>query len=213
VASYLWNERLFGMKTKRLGPSILASEVIIPITSAAAFVKKAKKIGSHFGVEICIDSYIIDEHRALIMSTFLCDSRTKKYYIKIPLVAMLTKAAIVLGAEPYGLGLWNAAFIHSLYSDAKLRDLKAYKAQADPNHILNPGKFFSVAAKGAPGLVFRPAVFGPSMRLMLLMAPVIGRVATTFLGKEKKVDCLDYELSMHACAKCGNCVAVCPAYL
>jgi FAD/FMN-containing dehydrogenase len=25
VASYLWNERLFGMKTKRLGPSILAS--------------------------------------------------------------------------------------------------------------------------------------------------------------------------------------------
>jgi len=213
VASYLWNERLFGMKTKRLGPSILASEVIIPITSAAAFVKKAKKIGSHFGVEICIDSYIIDEHRALIMSTFLCDSRTKKYYIKIPLVAMLTKAAIVLGAEPYGLGLWNAAFIHNLYGDAKLRDLKAYKAQADPNHILNPGKFFSVAAKGVPGLVFRPAVFGPSMRLMLLMAPVIGRMSTTFLGKEKKVDCLDYELSMHACAKCGNCVAVCPAYL
>ena len=60
VASYLWNERLFGMKTKRLGPTILASEVIIPITSAAAFIEKAKKMGGHFGVEICIDSYIID---------------------------------------------------------------------------------------------------------------------------------------------------------
>jgi FAD/FMN-containing dehydrogenase/ferredoxin len=213
VASYLWNERLFGMKTKRLGPSILASEVIIPITSAAAFIDKAKKIGGYFGVEIFIDSYIIDDHRALIMSTFLCDSRTKKYYIKIPLVAMLTKAAIGLGAEPYGLGLWNAAFIHDLYGDAELRDLKAFKAQADPNNILNPGKFFSVGAKGIPGLIFRPAVFGPSMRLMVLMAPVIGRVATTLLGKEKKVDCLDYELSVHACAKCGNCVAVCPAYL
>ncbi len=70
VASYLWNERLFGMKTKRLGPSVLASEVIIPITSAAAFIGKAKKIGSHFGVEICIYSYIIDAHKALIMATF-----------------------------------------------------------------------------------------------------------------------------------------------
>jgi len=49
VSSYLWNERLFGMKTKRLGPSILASEVIIPVKSAAAFIAKAKKIGLNFG--------------------------------------------------------------------------------------------------------------------------------------------------------------------
>ncbi len=48
VSSYLWNERLFGMKTKRLGPSILASEVIIPMKSAAAFIAKAKKIGAQF---------------------------------------------------------------------------------------------------------------------------------------------------------------------
>ncbi len=213
VASYLWNERLFGMKTKRLGPSILASEVIIPITSAAAFIDKAKKIGGYFGVEICIDSYIIDGHRALIMSTFLCDSRTRKYYINIPLVSMLTKVAVMLGAEPYGLGLWNAPFIRDLYGNSRVRDMKAYKARVDPNHILNPGKFFSVGSKGISGLIFRPAVFGSAMRLMLLMAPVSGRVATALLGKDKKVDILDFELSAHACAKCGNCVAVCPAYL
>ena len=213
VASYLWNERLFGMKIKRLGPTILASEIIIPITSAAAFIEKAKKIGGHFGVEICIDSYIIDAHKALIMSTFLCDSRTKKYYINLPLVSILTKAAVALGAEPYGLGLWNAAFIHDLYSSAKLRDLKAYKAQVDPNNILNPGKFFSVGSKGISALIFHPAVFGPSMQLMVLMAPLIGKVATTLLGNDKKIDSLDFELSTHACAKCGNCIAVCPAYL
>jgi len=213
VASYLWNERLFGMKIKRLGPTILASEVIIPIASAAAFIEKAKKIGGHFGVEICIDSYIIDAHKALIMSTFLCDSRTKKYYINLPLVSILTKAAVALGAEPYGLGLWNAAFIHDLYSSARLRDLKAYKAQVDPNNILNPGKFFRVGSKGISALIFHPAVFGPSTQLMVLMAPVIGKVATTLLGKDRKIDSLDLELSTHACAKCGNCIAVCPAYL
>jgi Na+-translocating ferredoxin:NAD+ oxidoreductase RnfC subunit len=48
---------------------------------------------------------------------------------------------------------------------------------------------------------------------MVLMAPVIGKAATTLLGKDKKIDSLDFELSTHACAKCGNCMAVCPAYL
>jgi FAD/FMN-containing dehydrogenase/ferredoxin len=213
VASYLWNERLFGMKTKRLGPTVLASEVIIPTASAAAFIGKAKKIGGHFGVEICIDSYIIDDKRALIMATFLCDSRKKKYYINLPLVSMLTSVAVALGAEPYGLGLWNAAFINHLYGGDRLGELKAYKAVADPNNILNPGKFFGVGARGISSLAFRPAVYGSAMRLLVLMAPVIGKSATTLLGKDRKIGGLDYELSMHACAKCGNCMAVCPAYL
>lgn len=213
AASFLWNERLFGMKTKRLGPSILASEVIIPVANAAAFIAKARKLGGYFGVEVCTDSYIIDGQKALVMSTFLCDSRTRRYYINLPLVTMITKAAVLRGAEPYGLGLWNAAFVHDLYDGARLRQLVAFKAQADPAGILNPGKFFRVGARGVGSLVFRPAVFGPAMRLMLLLAPVTGRLATAVLGKEKKLDSLDYELSMHACAKCGNCVAVCPAYL
>ena len=102
VASYLWNERLFGMKTKRLGPTILASETIIPITSAAGFIEKAKRLGANFGVEIFVDSYIIDEKMALIMSNFLCDSRKLKYYINLPLAMMLTQTSVSMGAEPYG---------------------------------------------------------------------------------------------------------------
>jgi ferredoxin len=170
-------------------------------------------MGGYFGVKVCIDSYIIDSEKALIMSTFLCDSRKKKYYINVPLVSMLTKAAVALGAKPYGLGLWNSAFIHDLYSRAKQRDLKAYKAQVDPNNILNPGKSFSLGSKGTSALIFHPAVFGSSVQILVLMAPVIGKVATTLLGKDKKIDNLDLELSTHACAKCGNCMAVCPAYL
>ena len=213
VASYLWNERLFGMKTKRLGPSILASEIIIPIKSAAAFIEKAKKIGSNFGAEISIDSYIIDADKALIMATFLTDSRRKKYIINIPLVAILTRTAVAHGAEPYGLGLWNAAFVHDLYNKTKYAELRAYKAKTDPNNILNRGKFFSVGSKGPTSLVFRPGFFKPVMQLLGATSPVVGRACTLVLGKDKKIDNLDYELNLHACAKCGNCIAVCPAYL
>jgi FAD/FMN-containing dehydrogenase/ferredoxin len=215
VASYLWNERLFGMKTKRLGPTILASESIIPLTSASGFIKKAKKLGANFGVEIFIDSYIIDEKTALIMTNFLCDSRKKRYYIDLPLQTMLTQTAISMGAEPYGLGIWNAAFINHLYNTEKKRDLIAYKAKVDPNNIMNPGKFFGIQSKffNIPAAIFRPGFFSFSIKTLIFLSPIIGKIATLILGKDQKVDSLDFELTTHACAKCGNCIAVCPSYL
>jgi FAD/FMN-containing dehydrogenase/NAD-dependent dihydropyrimidine dehydrogenase PreA subunit len=199
VASYLWNERLFGMKAKRLGPTILASESIISTASAAGFIEKAKKLGANFGVEIFIDSYIIDAKTALIMTNFLCDSRKFKYYIDLPLTMMLTKTAISMGAEPYGLGIWNAGFINHLYNNEKKQNLLAYKAKVDPNNIMNPGKFFGIKSK--------------LLKMLILLSPVIGKIATLLMGKDEKIDSLDFELTTHACAKCGNCIAVCPAYL
>jgi len=83
----------------------------------------------------------------------------------------------------------------------------------DPNNSLNPGKFFGVDSTGLSSFIFNPAVFGFSMNLMTLLSPITGKAATLFLGKDEKIDSLDFELSTHACAKCGNCIAVCPAYL
>lgn len=215
VASYLWNERLFGMKTKRLGPTILASETIIPMEKAAAFIGKAKKLGANFGVEIFVDSYIIDDKMALIMTNFLCDSRKFKYYTDLPLAMMLTKAAIDMGAEPYGLGIWNAGFINHLYNKEKKQKLLAHKAKVDPNNIMNPGKFFGINSKfgNIPAMIFKPAIFGFCIKTLIVLSPVVGRITTLLLGKVQKVDSLDFELTTHACAKCGNCIAVCPAYL
>ncbi|MGE5372336.1 MAG: FAD-binding protein [Solirubrobacterales bacterium] len=215
VASYLWNERLFGAKAKRLGPSILTSETIIPLPKAAAFIEKAKKMGAAFGVEVCVDSYILDEKHALIMTPYLCDSRKLKYALNMALVPMLTQTALNLGAEPYGLGIWNASFINHLYSKDRQKELLAYKAKVDPNNIMNPGKFFAVKSKffNMPAKLFNPTLFGISMQVMIFLAPVFGRVARMIFGKDQKLDSLDVELSTHACAKCGNCIAVCPAYL
>ena len=215
ASSYLWNERLFGMKTKRLGPTILASEIIIPIKEVPGFIKKAKKLGENFGVEIGIDSYIVDEKNALLMITFLCDSRKLKYYVNLPLTMMLTKIGTSRGAKPYGLGIWNSPFINQLFNSKMISEFKDYKKKIDPDNILNPGKFFGVRSKwlNIPSLVFNPLVFNPLMNLMIIISPITGRIATLLFGRDEKIEKLDLELSTHACAKCGNCISVCPAYL
>jgi ferredoxin len=128
---------------------------------------------------------------------------------------MLTKTAVSMGAEPYGLGIWNAGFINDLYNNEKKQNLLAYKAKVDPNNIMNPGKFFGIKSKffNIPAIVFRPSIFGFSVKMLILLSPVIGKIATLLMGKDEKIDSLDFELTTHACAKCGNCIAVCPAYL
>jgi len=80
---------------------------------------------------------------------------------------------------------------------------------------MNPGKFFAIQSKfgNIPAAIFKPAIFGPSISLLILLSPIVGGIATLLLGKDQKVDSLDFELTTHACAKCGNCIAVCPAYL
>ena len=62
--------------------------------------------------------------------------------------------------------------------------------------------------------MFSPAgeFFRPSMQLGSNESGG-GRACTVILGKDKKIDNLNYELNIHACAKCGNCMAECPAYL
>jgi hypothetical protein len=94
------------MKSKRLGQTILAK--------VGGFIKKAKKRSVDFGVDIFVYAYIINDKTALIMTNYLYDSRKKRYYIDLPLQMILTKTAAYMGTEPYGLSIWNAAFINHL---------------------------------------------------------------------------------------------------
>jgi Fe-S oxidoreductase len=95
----------------------------------------------------------------------------------------------------------------------------------DPDHLLNPRKFFGVRTRffNLPGLLFRPAVFGTALRMTSLLSPLIGaaaRISSRSPEHRWQIPSPEDEDGLRLltetslrCTSCGSCVSACPAYL
>lgn len=230
AARYLWTERFFPLKAQRLGPGLLASEVVLPKESAPDFIDRARRLAAHFGVKPTIEAIVsrLAEGKVacVVIASFPCDpTRRWNYLLRLALVQMLVHQGLRSGGHPYGLGIWNAPFLASSYSVEDRRRLLRRKQEADPYQLLNPHKFFGVRTRffNLPGLLFRPAVFKAALGLARVLAPMLGAAAR--IGEpahdprwyvpspqvEEGVQLL-VQAALR-CTSCGACVSACPAYL
>lgn len=202
VAAALWHERFFPMKVKRLGPTLLASQVVLPIAEAAAFIQASARLGERFGVELGSETYIVDDGgamktlrppspvlrpnsieggdrpQALVMAWFTCDARRPSYPLYLLLVQMITRLGLAHGGRPYGAGIWNAPFNRAKFGE-HWEALRAAKRALDPQGRLNPGKFPLVRSRlgNLLGLILHPALFRRGVDVALALAPALGRLA------------------------------------
>ncbi len=227
--SLLWSERHFPLKAQRLGPSMLACEVVLALDRVPFFVEKARRLGRRFGVALAFEVFVargeIDERNCVVIASFLCNNERFDYYLRLVLVQLLTRAGVRLGARPYGFGIWNSPFLRRVFSAQERQAMLRDKRAADPHGLLNPQKFFSVRSRmhNIPGLLFLPPVYEGLLALGTLLAPILGFVARTFASSvgqpwqtpsEDDADgsTLVKETEMR-CASCGACISVCPAFL
>lgn len=59
------------------------------------------------------------------------------------------------GGRPYGVGLWNSAYLPRLFTKDRLAELRRRKTQLDPRGIMNPGKLYRAPFPLWP-VAFRP---------------------------------------------------------
>ena len=230
AARYLWTERFFPLKAQRLGPGLLASEVVLPREAVPLFIERAQRLAARFGIRPAIEVIVsrTDEEAAacVVIASFPCDpTRRWNYLLCLALVQILVHHGVRLRGRAYGLGIWNAPFFADSYSAGNRRRLLSRKQELDPHHFLNPHKFFGLRARflNLPGLFFRPAAFRVSLRLASVLSPLLG--AATRIGerssnhrwavpsaKEENGLRLLAQTSLR-CTSCGSCVSACPAYL
>lgn len=218
-AKYLWEERFLPMSIKHLGPSLLATEVILPLDQVASYYEKITEWGKRLSVTLYPTSHLVNQEQVLFLAMLATDHRKAIFYADLLLVPMMVRLAVQFyHGKPYGLGIWNTPFLHHLYPGKELKELVHYKKKVDPSGILNPGKFFSVSGRLGPlqKILFRSSIFNLEVAsaqwLLFRFFSLIPekalrrRVPIVSEGLEEIAN------DVLACAQCGNCVSQCPVY-
>jgi FAD/FMN-containing dehydrogenase/ferredoxin len=231
AARYIWCERFFPLKAQRLGPNLLASEVVLPLGEVRAYLAEVRRLAGRFGSAPSIEFSVArrgDAVECVVISAFTCDAaRRLDYLLRLALVQLLTRAGVRRGGRPYGIGIWNAPFLRAARSAEDLRALRRAKRELDPQQILNPGKFFRVRTRFDDlwGPLFRPRVYALALTLLAAASPAAGalarRLARSRPHEERwPIPAPETERgrrllleSAQRCTFCGACVSVCPAYL
>lgn len=219
LARYMWNERYFPMKLRKLGPGQLGSEVAVDLKLLPDAMSKADRLAKELGLEALFETHFLNDGRGLLLCYYVTDQgNTIGYTLDAAKSFILTSMLVDSGARPYSIGVWNNAFADA-DDRARLTALKEAKASLDPKGIMNAGKMFSLSGRfgGLAGLVFSPKLMRPALKTMRVFSPLTMRVmragyrfAERRLRPKARTELLRIA---DECAMCGACVSVCPAYL
>lgn len=216
LGNMLWGDRHFPMRGRILGPGMLGAEVVLPLAGLPGFLAKVRQLGHLFGVEIASEAHILSEKEALVLSFFLTDQRRPLMYtIHAVLSMLITRTGTDFKGRPYAIGIWNQPFSSFVISKEKMALLKKINREQDPDDLFNPGKFLSKRAKlsGALGIFLKERMTLFALGSILAFGSLAGRISKRFFSGRGEKGPTDLELSSLACARCGACVTVCPAYL
>jgi len=218
-ANYLWEQRFLPMSIKHLGPSLLATEVLLSLDQAASYHKEIREWGKRLGLTLYPTSHLVNRDQVLFLAILTTDHRNAIFYADLLLVPMMVRLAVQFyGGKPYGLGIWNTPFLRHLYPQEKLKQLIRYKKRVDPVGILNPGKFFSASGRLGPlqKILFHSDIFNLELSAtQWLLFKFFSLIPEKALRRRIPVvpeGLEEIANDILACAQCGGCVSRCPVY-
>jgi Fe-S oxidoreductase/FAD/FMN-containing dehydrogenase len=209
VAQHEWEQRFNLLMVKRLGPSLVPAEVVVPL---AALGDTMTEIESQVSQPLVKEGVIIrqgarGEPEAVILGFIPADQRKFSYNFVFGLALTIMKIAQRHGGRPYATGLYFARKAQEVLGKERVNRLRAFKAQIDAQDVLNPGKVIgsqpiSVALSLANAL--EPLIRPLGNRVI----PRIGERPT------KAVRGIPADVAWYAysCSQCGYCVDECDQF-
>ncbi|UCG69306.1 MAG: FAD-binding oxidoreductase [Thermoplasmata archaeon] len=134
-----WEMRLFEMNTKRLGPTIMLAEGMIPVSRLNEMIKGTLKIFKKMKLNGAITGMVPDRNTIAFMPYCLTDERKLRSMMAMALTKKIGDLSFKLGGRPAGLGLFftgNLKKMHGQGADV----MKNIKSAMDPHDVINPGK-------------------------------------------------------------------------
>jgi len=151
IAQHEWKHRFKLMVVKRLGPSLVPAEIVIPLSALGDVMREIER---KIAQPIVKEGIVIREghngHPEVVILGFIpSDQRKFNYNFVFSLSMSIMKIAEEHGGRAYATGLYFARKAPTILGAERTKRLKAFKTQVDPSNILNPGKVIGGRLVGA----------------------------------------------------------------
>ncbi|MBW2120665.1 MAG: FAD-binding oxidoreductase [Deltaproteobacteria bacterium] len=209
IAEHEWRNRFKLMIVKRLGPSLVPAEVVVPLAGLGDVMTE---------IERKIDQPLVKEGlvirkgsrgapEVVILGFIPSDQRRFSYNFVFSLVLTLMKIARKYGGRPYATGLYFSKSAKEILGEERAEKLRAWKREVDLRGIMNPGK---VVDGGLAGTALRVAYFFEP-----LVRP-LGNYVITRVGEHptRPVRGIPADVAWYAysCSQCGYCIDECDQF-
>jgi FAD/FMN-containing dehydrogenase/ferredoxin len=206
IAESRWAERFRPMRLKRLGPSLLPVEIVVPLANLARLLEEFER---RIEAPLAVEGLLVRGNEVVLIGFVPHDERTTAYSAGHGFVLSAMRAAEECGGRPYSIGRFFASRAGQVLGDQRVQELKAWKTQNDPAGVLNPGKVVD-----PPGLLGNLVDAGCTAEpLLRMIANKFGKPGASG-GRHARSKTLLPDIVDHAyaCAQCGYCVDVCPQF-
>ncbi|MCS7222709.1 MAG: FAD-binding and (Fe-S)-binding domain-containing protein [Anaerolineae bacterium] len=209
IAQHEWKHRFKLMVVKRLGPSLVPAEVVIPLATLGDVMTEIER---KVDQPIVKEGVVIREGKngqpeVVILGFIPSDQRKFSYNFVFGLVLTIMKIAERHGGRPYATGLYFSQKATEVLGADRVQRLRAFKAQVDPKGILNPGK------------VIGNGLLGTALNLASAVEPLIrplGNYVITQIGERptQPVRGIPADVAWYAysCSQCGYCIEECDQF-
>ncbi|MFA4986065.1 MAG: FAD-binding and (Fe-S)-binding domain-containing protein [Candidatus Brocadiia bacterium] len=210
IAQHEWASRFKLMVVKRLGPSLVPAEVIVPLASLGSMMDEVeKKIDQPLVKEGVVILKGADGKPEVVILGFIpSDQRKLAYNFVFGLTLTLMKIAQRKGGRPYSTGLYFSSKVKEVLGAQRAAKMKVFKKQVDPRGKMNPGKVL-----GGNGLL------GIAIGLASTFEPIVRSLGNHFISKvgenpTKPVRGIPADVAWYAysCSQCGYCIEECDQF-
>lgn len=209
IARHEWNHRYKFMVVKRLGPSLVPAEVILPLANLGDALNEIEnKVDQPVVKEgVIIRNGLNGEPEVVVLGFIPSDQRKFSYNFVFSLVLTILKITEKYGGRGYATGLYFSKRADQILGKDKAEKLRKFKKEFDPRDIMNPKK---VIDKGLMGL---------ALELAGVVEPLIrpfGNHVITKIGETPAKDVRDIPAEIvwyaYSCSQCGYCVTECDQF-
>ncbi|MHC5080950.1 MAG: FAD-binding and (Fe-S)-binding domain-containing protein [Planctomycetota bacterium] len=207
-AHHEWEDRFNIMMVKRLGPSLIPAESVVPLDGLGDFLHSVEEKIQHLLVKEGVVVKGPEGNPEIAILGFIPhDERRFGFAPAFALSLTFVKAAKAVGGRAYSTGLYFKGERNAVLGAERVSRMEALKARTDPDNLLNPDKV--LGPLGTLGrLMSAASVAEPLGRAI---GNLFRRDPGERVGTGKRIPA-QVEEHAYACAQCGYCVDGCDEF-